>query len=293
MVRRVAIVTGAASGVGLALTHSLVSTGWDVVMVDVKAPESTVQNTIFLHADVSSWEDLAAMFATAFSWRSRLDFCALNAGIDDRDDIFYTLSRDVDQPPRKPDMQTFDVNLSGVYYGIKLAAHYMTIVSPEAGKTREGGKIVVTASAGGIYPLPATPQYCASKHALIGLVRALGMNANGASACNITINAVCPALLETALVPPEVIAEYGKEQVTPMDTIMRCFEELALLSQSTDADWVNRGYNGRVVEGNLKDLIWHDPPARPAQSKYASKGAGDVWAKVYKERNSRFTRGSR
>lgn len=168
----------------------------------------------------------------------RLDFCALNAGIDDRDDIFksiryrqsfkvhmsasithpflvlvetqtthqrYAFSifrRPFDFMPvshadaqmltqmQKPNMQTIDVDLIAPYYGCKLAAHYLSLDSTAAGKPKPGGKIVVTASAAGIYPAPFVPQYGMAKTGLVGLVRAFAPNARQV---NITVNAVCPA----------------------------------------------------------------------------------------------------
>ena len=78
----------------------------------------------------------------------------------------------------------------GPYYGCKLAAHYMSLDSSAASKSKPGGKVVITASAAGIYPAPFVPQYGMAKTGLVGLVRALAPNSR---AVNITVNAVCPA----------------------------------------------------------------------------------------------------
>lgn len=123
----VAIVTGGSSGMGLALTNHLIAKGWHVFALDIQPPAIPwhPESGTFLQTDVASWEQLASAFKTAYSAFSRLDFCAFNAGIDDRDDIFQTISDDVEKPPRKPNMLTFDVNLLAPYYGLKLAAHYM------------------------------------------------------------------------------------------------------------------------------------------------------------------------
>lgn len=87
-------------------------------------------------------------------------------------------------------MQTIDVDLLGPYFGCKLAAHYLSLDSTAAGKPKPGGKIVITASAAGIYPAPFVPQYAMAKAGLVGLVRAFAPNAREV---NITVNAVCPA----------------------------------------------------------------------------------------------------
>lgn len=128
-------------------------------MVDINPPKETLDNTLYLKCNVASWDQQASTFQKAFDWQHRLDFVALNAGIDDRDDIFNTISGDPARPPKEPNMLTISVCFTAVYYGIKLAAHYISLDSKAAGKTRPGGKVVVTASAAGIYPvkLPISP----------------------------------------------------------------------------------------------------------------------------------------
>ncbi|KAK5123625.1 hypothetical protein LTR85_002663 [Meristemomyces frigidus] len=285
MAPTVAIVTGASSGIGLALTRYLLERKWAVVMADLNAPNEKLDNTLFVKTDISSWDQQAAMFKQAYKWQGRLDLFAANAGMDDRDDIFNTISSDSTKPPKQPNMKTIEVNLVGTYYGIKLAAHYMTIDSKAAGKEKIGGKIVVTASAAGLYPLPSVPQYAATKHALVGLVRSMGPVA---ASVNIRINALCPALVATGLAPPGLMDNFNQDQVTPMSTMMQCFSELASLEDVSKADWVETGRTGDVVEGNLKDLIWHSPPERPESSSYMDEKGLEDWARTYAERNKNF-----
>jgi 15-hydroxyprostaglandin dehydrogenase (NAD) len=109
----VAIVTGGASGIGFALVQHLISLGWSVVIADMHPPEESLSRALFIETDISSWEQQAEMFRQAYAWGKRLDFCALNAGIDDRDDIFNTLSYDIGKPPSKPSTLTFSVNITG------------------------------------------------------------------------------------------------------------------------------------------------------------------------------------
>ena len=109
----VAIVTGGSSGIGLALVNHLVSLGWKVVIADINSPKSHIPETKFIHTDISSWDQQAAMFEEAYNWGKRLDFVALNAGVDDRDDIFNSLSGDIQKPPQEPNTKAFTVNISG------------------------------------------------------------------------------------------------------------------------------------------------------------------------------------
>ena len=254
-------------------------------MADINAPQEILNNTKFIKCDVSSWDQQAGLFQQAYEWQGRLDFCALNAGIDDRDDIFNSISSDSAKPPRKPNMKTLEIDLFGPYYGVKLAAHYMSLDSKAAGKPKVGGKVVITASAAGIYPIPLVPQYGAAKHGLVGLVRSVGPVG---SVVNIRINAVCPALVSTNIAPPGLLDNFTEEQFTPMSTIMQCFSELADLENVADEDWVEKGMAGETVEGNLKDLIWHKAPARPESSTYQNEEGAKAWSKAYVERNKNF-----
>lgn len=281
----VAIVTGGSSGIGLAVTKHCLHLNWNVVIADLNPPKEQLEGTKFVKTDISSWDQQASLFQQAYEWHGRLDFCALNAGMDDRDDIFNSISSDSTKPPRQPNMKLFDVNLYGTYYGCKLAAHYMSLDSSAAGKAKCGGKIVITASAAGIYPLPSVPQYAASKHALVGLVRSL---APAASVVNIRIGAVCPALVATGLAPAGLMDSFSQDQVTPMSTIIRCFDAFASFADVGKEDWVDTGRTGEVVEGNLGDLIWHEAPSRPASSSYMDKKGLEDWANAYRERNRNF-----
>ena len=254
-------------------------------MGDLNAPKAKLEGTLYVKCDVTSWDDQAAMFKQAYEWQGRLDFAALNAGIDDRDDIFNSVSSDTTKPPNKPNMKTIEVCLYGAYYGCKLAAHYMTLDSTAAGKSKTGGKIVATASAAGIYPGPLIPQYTAAKHGIVGLIRSV---ASRAALINIKCNAVCPALVRTNLPPPGLMDNFTEDQFTPMSTIIRIFSELADVDNVSDPDWVEKGPSGETVEGNLKELIHHKAPSRPETSSYQNEEGQKAWTKTYLERNRKF-----
>lgn len=109
----VAIVTGGSSGIGLALVKHLVSLNWRVVIADLNPPKENTLNTIFIQTDISSWNQQAKLFEGAYSWGKRLDFAALNAGLDDQDDIFSSLSHNIEVPPTEPNTKVFSVNVVG------------------------------------------------------------------------------------------------------------------------------------------------------------------------------------
>lgn len=227
-----------------------------------------------------------------------MDFVALNAGIDDRDDIFASISGDAARPPRRPNMLTFAVNLYGPYYGLKLAAHYMSLVvgqdagggQPAAQQQRRaapGGKVVITSSVAGFRAHPPNPQYSSSKYGLLGLARAV---APGAAAVGIRVNCVCPAVVATGLAPPGLMEAFPDSMVTPMVTMMRAFDELGEFDRLVGdgkEKWVSSGPNGAVVEANLQDLIYRKEPEMDGDSSVDPKIA-DAWRVAYEERNKRF-----
>lgn len=284
----VAVVTGGSSGIGLALTNHLVAKKWHVFILDLQPPVLPVlpEATTFVQTNVAQWDELAAAFATAFARFDRLDFVALNAGIDDRDDIFGSVSRDRAKPPRKPNMLPFEVNLFAPYYGLKLAAHYMAL-SPDS-SSGGGGKIVITGSAASLYAHPLFPQYTASKFGVLGLARA---TAGAAAPVNIAINCLCPCLVKTGLAPPGLLDRMPASAITPMRTILQAFDELALFDQlpaQGRAAWVRSGPRGETVEANGAMLRYREAPRPDTDaSELNDPAVAEAW-NVYVERNKRF-----
>lgn len=163
----VAIVTGACSGIGLAITRHLVAKkNYRVVLADVNAKKGAElekefgSSAIFVKTDVSSWDSQAALFKAAYAWGGKIDTLFANAGIFDRDNLMTGLKAAKGAEPQKPDTTPIEVNQIAVAYGVQLFLHY-------AGQSgRRGGKIVVTASLSGTYPISIFPLYCSSKSAV-------------------------------------------------------------------------------------------------------------------------------
>ncbi|KAK4499511.1 hypothetical protein PRZ48_010026 [Zasmidium cellare] len=274
-----AVVTGASSGIGLALVHHLIKLDWNVVMADITSPSESIPGTLFVQPNVSSWDQQINLFQKAYEWHGRIDFCALNAGIDDRDDIFTFLT----EPPRRPNLATFEVNLIGAYYGIKIAAHYLEKTNVGAGKLQKGGKIVLTGSGAAIWPIPILPQYTATKHAIAGLGRSFGRS-EGAKLANIRATVLCPAIVATNVLPQGVLDAMSPEQLTPMDTLMRGYDYLANLENGHQADWVNEGPSGLVLEANGTKLIEHQPPPRTTEGSMPTPEAAAGMLQSFKAR---------
>jgi len=154
MTKPVAIVTGAASGIGLAVTKHLLTRGYRVVMADVNQKEGDRlsselgSDTLFQRVDISVYEQQAALFSTAFKWGGgRLDFFAANAGIDDRQSLYEkneTIEVDENGAPRPLNLKTMQVDLDAAIQGLWLFKFYARK------NERKGGKVVMTSSSAGL-----------------------------------------------------------------------------------------------------------------------------------------------
>lgn len=159
---RVALVTGAASGIGLASTKYLVSRGFRVAIVDWNESLAEIESqklaphTAVFKCDVSSWESQAAVFeAVAKRW-GRIDVVHANAGIPDQ----LPLLQEAASEPKKPNTRAVEVDYYGAIYSVSLALFYLRR------NNGKGGKIIVTASQVGVYPFPTGPLYAGAKAAV-------------------------------------------------------------------------------------------------------------------------------
>ncbi|KAI9741403.1 MAG: Short-chain dehydrogenase/reductase prx6 [Cirrosporium novae-zelandiae] len=208
---KVAIVTGATSGIGVDLTRHLISRGWKVACVGrrkeigEKLADSLGRNAKFFRADVSDYASQAQMFSNVWKTWGRIDVLCANAGIVDRSSIylFDWRGKSVEEVPPEPDLSCTDIDYKGVVYGTQLAIHYMRH------NKVPGGKVIVTASIGGIFPHRAYPEYCGAKAAVIQFVR--GVAPLLKTKDNISVNIVLPGIVATPIVPPEMIAAVTPE----------------------------------------------------------------------------------
>ncbi len=183
---KVALITGGASGFGAEVARQLARRGDQVVLVDVdEAGGQQVAEQVggtFLKCDVSSYDEVMATTAAAEEVHGGLDLVFLNAGIStgcgvDEDFDLATYRR------------AMGINLDGVVFGVHAAIPAL--------RRRGGGSIVATASMAGLTGTPFDPVYGANKHAVVGLVRALGP---ALAPSNITVNAFCPGFAETKII---------------------------------------------------------------------------------------------
>ncbi|MGD0313683.1 MAG: SDR family oxidoreductase [Acidimicrobiales bacterium] len=182
----VAVVTGGGSGIGRATAGRLAEAGASVAVVDLdgEAAERTASGFggLGLQADVGRadrWPGIVDAVTTHFGG---IDLAHLNAGV-------MTGEADITALTDEAYRRIMSVNVDGVVYGVRALVPAMS--------SRGGGAIVATASLAGLIGFSPDPIYCLTKHAVVGLVRSVVPQL---SAHNITINAVCPSIVDTPMV---------------------------------------------------------------------------------------------
>ncbi len=189
---RVAIVTGGASGIGLAAVQRFAAEGAAVVIADVDdagglAAETAVAKAggraAFVHTDVSRGGDVRALMTRTVELFGTIDVLFNNAAYLRLDDYGSVTDTDENQWQR-----CIDVTLSGVYLCSKYAIGHML----EHG----GGAIVNNASVGGLVGFGGNAAYCSAKGGVIQLTREIAIDY---AERGIRCNAVCPGLIRTPM----------------------------------------------------------------------------------------------
>ncbi len=182
---RIALITGAGSGIGRALARALAARGAQVVLADLdlraaaKVAEA-LPGAQAVQLDVRSAADFHACVQEIVAEKGRLDLLFNNAGVGLAGEVRDTSLADW--------QRVIDVNLWGVVHGIDAAYPQML--------QQGSGHIVNTASGAGLLPRPGMAAYAASKHAVVGLSRALRDEAAG---MGVRVSAVCPGHIATGI----------------------------------------------------------------------------------------------
>jgi len=193
---RVAIITGAGQGMGAAVAEALAANGATVVVndIDIKKAKKVAQKiarenrqAIAIQADVSNYQQVAQMVDTVLEKYGIIDILVNNAGILRRRRFIEEINDD------EWDL-VMNVNVKGFFNCSKAVIGIM--------KKQKSGKIVnMSSSAGRSTSELGGAHYTASKAAVLGLTRHL---AREVASLNINVNAVCPGLIDTAMVKSSV-----------------------------------------------------------------------------------------
>ena len=247
LANKVAVVTGGASGMGLATVFRFLEEGARVVIADFN--ESTGQaavaeagvrgfsdNVFFIKTDVAVEADIVAMFEAAISQFSRLDIVFNNAGVGGAiGPLTETTTEDWDY--------TFDVLAKGVFLGIKHAARIMR----EQG---EGGSIINTASIAGLSGDGGPLVYSAAKASVINLSKSAAVELGPDK---IRVNAICPGFIATPLAdggnPEATRKSFAKSQPWPEFGTGDHIAGAAMFLASDDSEFVTGEHI--VVDGGL------------------------------------------
>jgi len=184
---KTAIVTGAASGLGLALSRELTARGHRVVLADIDAEKGAEAvaglqqlggRCEFVRANVTRFEEVDSLVAGVFATHGRLDMLFNNAG------------RGVLGEARDMELRhwidTLEVNVNGVVHGVQAAWSRMA----EQGF----GHVINTASLAGLIPTPTGAAYSAAKHAVVALSLALRAEGRG---LGLKCSVACPGFFRT------------------------------------------------------------------------------------------------
>jgi NAD(P)-dependent dehydrogenase (short-subunit alcohol dehydrogenase family) len=197
---KVAVVTGGASGIGAAIAKAMAGAGAEVVLADrqvdmARSVASTIRErggkATAVELDVRRLASMTGVVEDTVARSGGVHYFFNNAGIGVGGEVDTYEACDWDD--------VFDVNLRGVAYGIQ--AVYPVMIRQRA------GHIINTASVAGLIPTPGQGSYTATKHAVVGLSRALRVEAK---VHGVRVSALCPGVIRTPIL---VGGKYGRTNV--------------------------------------------------------------------------------
>ncbi|CAM1508635.1 Fc.00g054830.m01.CDS01 [Cosmosporella sp. VM-42] len=280
---KIALVTGAGSGINFTFTELLLSRGCNVILADLSLrPEArdlvscydskdASPRAVFVKTDVTSWPDLARMFDTALNEFGDFDIVCPGAGVYEPPWTSFWLPPGSKESRDEPDSGRYallDINLTHPIRATQMAiSHWMhpqpiqkgRRQGPTAASSNNPKRIIHIASVASQVPVFRAPLYGASKFAISGFVRSL---APLETSCGIRVNAVAPGIVRTPIWTehPEKLKNLDLSKdawVTPQEVaeaMLGCIENKSRVG-------------GTIIEvgaGRLREVgVYNDPGPDP------------------------------
>ncbi|VUC26097.1 unnamed protein product [Clonostachys rosea] len=310
--RKVAIVTGAASGIGKALATHLVHRGWRVACCDIQEDAGAAlaaelgSNAVFFKLNVTDYDEQAKVFSQVWDKWKRLDALLANAGHSDRGSIYILNHRGKTEIPPKPALLSIKACYESFLYGVQLAIHFM--------RKNEvpGGQIIATSTIASVHPHQTFPEYCGAKAAVSSLnptyycgcprlsfrlvvrkdqsiransstgseigknlrMRGVGSMLTFLQKDNITLNAVLPGIVATGAVPQASLDATDPGHLTPVRTVVEAYDKCL-----TDPN-----LNGQLIECSVDKHIFL--PLPELGNGDATRRACTVWEPLFEQKHN-------
>jgi len=225
---KVAVVTGAASGIGYAIAKSFAQAGANCVIADINPSageraraelEAVGPACHFVATNVSDAAQVRRLTDTAVEKFGRLDILVNNAGL-------QYLSPVVDFPEERWD-DLIGVILTGTFLGCKYALPHMI--------RQKWGRIVNIASLHGKVGSPFKAAYVSAKHGVLGLTKVVALEV---AEHNVTSNAICPAYVRTPLVEKQIQEQAHRHGISPDDVVRKIMTEPAAIRRLLEPEEV-------------------------------------------------------
>ncbi|CAO3586778.1 unnamed protein product [Absidia cylindrospora] len=205
LLNKTIVITGGSRGIGKAVALAYRLRGCNIVIGDIldTLGENLVADmnkkagkkvAVYTHTDVSHYQDNIKLFRLAETEFHRVDIAFLNAGIGSTSNTLFAPLDD------ERENAIFDVDLIGVVKGTKVAILHMANNNSDA-------SIIVNASTCSFQTPPAMNAYNSAKHGVVGWVRSLDFLPK---VCNVRINAICPAWIDT-----DLLTHFGDRETEP------------------------------------------------------------------------------
>jgi 3-hydroxybutyrate dehydrogenase len=225
---KVAVVTGAASGIGYAIAKSFAQAGANCVIADIDPSageraraelEAVGPACHFVATNVSDAAQVRRLTDTAVEKFGCLDILVNNAGL-------QYLSPVVDFPEERWD-DLIGVILTGTFLGCKYALPHMI--------RQKWGRIVNIASLHGKVGSPFKAAYVSAKHGVLGLTKVVALEV---AEHNVTSNAICPAYVRTPLVEKQIQEQAHRHGISPDDVVRKIMTEPAAIRRLLEPEEV-------------------------------------------------------